>query len=92
MGGSAALAALAFAILQPYYVHAATVSIEDFGAVPSVDTYEQALANGVAFAKAIETVNSSSSGGSVLIPEDRVYSFLPSVPCFEKVTNVLLQV
>lgn len=66
-------------------------SIEDFGAVAGIDTHDQALVNGIAFAKAVAFANASLTDRSVLIPNGRVYSFLPSTPCFESVADLTVQ-
>jgi hypothetical protein len=66
-------------------------SILDFGAISDIDTHSQALANGVAFAKAIEAANASITFDTraVIIPFG-VYSWLPASPTFDHLSNMTI--
>ena len=68
----------------------APFSIEDFGAVAGLDSREQAVANGKAFADAIAAAAAATAAEQrgVLVPADFTYSFLPAVASFSGLSNV----
>jgi len=81
---------IALKFLESYAQH----SIDSFGAIPNINTYSIALANGLALAKAITIANSSTSIGIdrvVLVPAN-VYSFLPSTSTFYNLIDVTLKI
>jgi polygalacturonase len=79
------LAILPVVVSQPY-------SIDDYGAVSGVDTHAQAVVNGQAFTAAIVAANASATRRSVLVPAGKVYSFLPSTPFHDSLTDVSIYV
>jgi len=81
---------LSFSIQYLGFAYSQSYSIDDFGAVSGIDTHTQAVRNGAAFASALYAANASSSRRSILVPEGKVYSFLPSVPSFENVRDVVI--
>jgi hypothetical protein len=81
------------AALAPLPVRAAPLNIESFGAVASVDSYAQAVANGVAFAAAMNAANNGSSSDgtrSVLVQAGSTYWMLPAAPIVGLVDVTLL--
>ena len=95
MGAPPLLASLLLLALAPSPSRSAPFSIDAFGAVAGLDTHAQALLNGAAFAAALSAANASSSVGdsrAVLVPADRVYSFLPAVQTFGRVSDVVVYI
>ena len=82
-------------MLRLFYLFAcvsaqSSYSIDDFGAVPGVDSFTVAVKNGAALALALAAANSSQTRRSVLVPQDKVYAFLPAQSSFDNVKNVVV--
>ena len=67
-------------------------NIEDFGAIAGIDTHQQALTNGIAFANAVQAAfnTTNSTRRAVLVPYNKIYSFLPATPSFNNMYDITL--
>lgn len=68
----------------------AAVSIDDYNAIPNVNTWETAVHNSKSFMKALTIANNGTVDRTVLIPAGKIYYFANST--IESFTNVNIQV
>lgn len=76
--------------LSFFFVTFAVVTIDDYNAIPNVNTWEAATHNSKSFLKALTVANNNSVDRTVLIPSGKEYYFANST--IEGFMNVNIQV
>lgn len=68
---------LAWYLLLLFTTHGAVINVNDFGAIPDVNTVEAAFNNSAAFQRAFNALQASSINDTLLFPSDFIYYMYP---------------